>query len=148
MCLQVICMYKQNLALNDLNDWYTIKPNFKLYSRKKLYYIFKNPNFYSILKTLGVFDNTMWYTTVKERARLELVMLMIWLEWMGASLILFTKWSEFLTYDEDLPVSGLMNSTMKRLNGWHAEPRLLTTGLNGIPSLWIFGMPYMCGTLL
>ena len=66
--------------------------------------------------------------------------LTIWSEWMKASLILSTKWAEFLTYDEDLPVSGLMISTRKRLNGWHAEPRLLTIGLNEIPSLWIFGV--------
>ena len=80
--------------------------------------------------------------------RLTTSKLTIWLEWMGASLILPTKWAEFLTNDKDLPVSGPMISTRKRLNGLHAEPRLLTMRLNGIPSLWIFERPYMCGSLL
>ena len=35
--------------------------------------------------------------------RLNTSKLTIWLEWMGVSLILSTKWAEFLTYDEDLP---------------------------------------------
>ena len=80
--------------------------------------------------------------------RLTTSKLTIWLEWMGASLILSTKWAEFVTYDEDLPVSGLMISTRKLLNGWHAENRVLTKGHNGIPYLWIFGRPYMSGSLL
>ena len=80
------------------------------------------------VSSVGNFVN--WFTTSK---------LTIWLEWMGASLILSTKWSEFLTYDKDLPVSGLTISTRKLLNGWYAEPQLLTMGLNGIPFLWIVG---------
>ena len=79
--------------------------------------------------------------------RLTTSKLTIWLEWMGSSLILSTKWAEFLTYDEDLRVCGLMISTKKRFNGWHAEPRLLTMGLYGIPFWWIFRRSYMCGTL-
>ena len=78
-------------------------------------------------------------------SRLTTPKLTIWLEWMGVSPILSTKWTEFLTYDENLPVSGSMISTKKRLNGWHAEHMLLTMGPNGIPFLWIFGRPYMCG---
>ena len=42
--------------------------------------------------------------------RLPTSKLTIWFEWMGASLILSTKWAEFLTYDKDLAVSGLMIS--------------------------------------
>ena len=49
--------------------------------------------------------------------RLTTSKLTVWLEWMGASLILSTKWAEFLTYDEDLPVSWLMISTRKQLSG-------------------------------
>ena len=80
--------------------------------------------------------------------RLTTFKLTIWLEWMRPSLIISTMWAEFLTYDENLPASGQMISTRKRLNGWHAEPLLLTMGLSRIASLWIFGRPYMCGSLL
>ena len=34
---------------------------------------------------------------------------------LNRSLILSTKWVEFITYDEDLIVSGLMSFTRKRL---------------------------------
>ena len=63
--------------------------------------------------------------------------LTIWLEWTRALLILFTKWTEFLTFDEDLRVSGPMISTRKWLHECYGEPRLLTMVLNGIPSLFI-----------
>ena len=76
--------------------------------------------------------------------RLTTSKLTIWIEWIETSLIFPTQWAEFLTYDKDLQVSGVVISTRKWLNGWHAEPRLLTRGLNGIPFLWMFGRPYMC----
>ena len=61
------------------------------------------------------------------------------LEWMGSLLILTPMWEEFLTYDGDLQARGLMVFTRKRLYRWLAEPRLLTMGVNWIPSLCIFG---------
>ena len=61
--------------------------------------------------------------------------LTIWLDRMGASLIISTKWDEFWTYEGDFPINGLIISTRKRLRGCHTEPWQLTIGLSGIPSL-------------
>ena len=63
--------------------------------------------------------------------RLTTSKLTIWFR-MNRGITDFLHKAEFLTYDEDLPVSGLMISTRKRLNGWHAEPRLLTMGLKSV----------------
>ena len=73
--------------------------------------------------------------------RLTTSRLTLWLEWKWALQIFSTKWA-------DLPVTRASTSTGKRLNGWHAEPLLLTMGLSGIPSLWILGKPYIRGSLL
>ena len=67
--------------------------------------------------------------------------LTIWLELMRALLILSTKLAEFLTYDEDLTTRGLMISTRMRLNGWHAEPRLLTNWSQWNTILMFFWKP-------
>ena len=56
-----------------------------------------------------------------------------WNEWEYYSFFPM-KWAEFLTYDENLTVSGVIVSTRK-VNEWLTEPLLLTMGLNGIPSL-------------
>ena len=80
--------------------------------------------------------------------RLTTSKLTIWNEWMGVLLIFYSKWQEFLIYYENLLVSGMTISTRKWLNGWHTEPLLLIMGLNRIPSLWMLGRPYMCGSLL
>ena len=74
--------------------------------------------------------------------------LTIWFEWMGALLIRSSKWAKFMTYDEDLPISRVSISPRKRPNGWHAEPLLLTMGLNGIPSLWTLGCVVACRSVV
>ena len=61
--------------------------------------------------------------------------LTIWLDRMGASLIISTKWDKFQTYEGDFPINGSIISTRKLLRGWHTEPWQLTISLSGIPSL-------------
>lgn len=39
-------------------------------------------------------------------------------------------------------------SKRKWFNGWHTASLLLNMDLNGILPLWIWGMPYICGSLL
>ena len=76
------------------------------------------------VSSLGTFGN-----------RLTTSRLTVLLERMETLLILSTKWAKFLIYDKDLLGRGLMIFPRKWLNGWHAEPQLLTMGLNRIPSL-------------
>ena len=45
--------------------------------------------------------------------------LIIWLDRMGTSLIISTKWDEFLTYEGDFPINGSIISTRRRLGVWH-----------------------------
>ena len=43
--------------------------------------------------------------------------LTIWLDRMGGSLIISTKWDEFQTYEGDFPINGSIISSRKRLGG-------------------------------
>ena len=62
--------------------------------------------------------------------------LTMWLDRMGASLIISTKWDEFWLYEGDFLINGSIISTRKRLREWHTEPWQLIIDLSGIPSLW------------
>ena len=73
--------------------------------------------------------------------KLTMSKLTIWLDRMGASLIISMKWDEFQTYEGDFLINGSIISTRKRLRGWQTDPCLL-------PSLWILGIPYIWGSLV
>ena len=53
-----------------------------------------------------------------------------------------------MTYNNDLQVKEVIVSTRKRFNVWHAVPRQLTMGLNGMQSSQVLERYYMYGSLL